>query len=366
MPKRVIVLVAIPLIVGLSAYLITRAKSSEGPLDFRGPVFSGPDVIDLGPRAPGPAETRFMISNPGHASLEISRIQIGCGCTVIYADGTSDAQPLHRLSVPPGSTTTLVARVSLRREAGADFRTSIQFSTNDPARPEVSVPVTALIGGAVESQPAHWLVGSIVQRDPMRCRVELFDRGRFTPCQIDLVESSHPALVRVVSFEPRDDALSADQGRRIGVVDLQLTPPAEPGDVKAVVSVFEKDGTSPVLSIPVSGRKPPRIQALPSALILPLRTGTGPMKSATVVVQSPIGQTFSLRVLEADGLTVTLPAGPPAAIVAVGVEWTGQTPPPGQTARKTARLRATFGTGEFDVSIPVTYRSPDEPTGPRP
>jgi hypothetical protein len=150
MPKSVIVLVAIPLIVGWSMYLITRAKGFEGPLDFRGPVFSGPDVIDLGPRADGPAETRFMISNPGHASLEISRIQIGGGCTVVYAAGTSDAQPLHRLSVPPGSTTILVARVSLRREVGADFRTSIQFSTNDPARPEVP-------GRVVRSQKVHAL-----------------------------------------------------------------------------------------------------------------------------------------------------------------------------------------------------------------
>lgn len=359
MRDRLVVVAILAALVTSGGYL---GQSALSPGDTTpGPVLEAPEEIDFGLCNPGPVETRFTIRNPGQSPLELRDIRSGCGCAVLQRTGIETGSPLKHATVPPGESLELTVRVSLRPTDHARFRTTITLQTNDPNRPEWSVACVAHLAGSIRVSPAHWLVGNVATRVPQTIRVEIRDTGRPAPCRLVRAESSHPALVRVTSLEPRDEPPAFGRpggGRLIAVADLEIVPPAQPGEFQAQVDFFEADGGPPAVTLPVSGRLLSRVEALPSGVLLPRSTGMGRSDSISVTVHSPTKEAFLLEVIEAAGLDVQVRTGPALAIHVIQAAWPLQIrPAAGQTMRRDVRLRARFPDRDVTVTVPVRYHT---------
>jgi hypothetical protein len=335
------------------------------------PVIELPDVIDLGTRDPGPAHVRFAVGNRGDKSLELSDIRTGCGCMSVQIAGSAQAGSITRLSVPPHASRDLILMVSLRAGEQSDFRTDITFATNDPQRPQVSLPCVGLVAGSITASPTHWLVGNVTPADRLKTSVEVRDTGRIAPCTIDRVTTSHPAVVRAsLKDRPTPVADSSPQppGRLLAVAELELMPPGEPGEISVTVSFFESGRESPVVTVPVSGRVPARVTVVPAAVVLPRQTGSGPIDEMTVIVQSSGGEPFELAAKgtgeSPPQLTVRKES---ISTFTVTIRWPERNrPAPGGTSRQSVTLTASFADAKTDVTIPVLYRTPGTLAAERP
>jgi hypothetical protein len=360
MSRRLLLLV-LPIIVAFGAYRTARDYRSHV---WGGPVIEVPSDLDLGTMEVGRVEVPFTIRNTGCEPLRLDRIQPTCGCMAVSLSDDPERRPVANLTVPAGDAVHLIGILSLQGPSGS-FATTIHLVTNDPERPEVTVRITAHIAGSIIASPSHWLLGDLTDARPIMSRVELRDGGRRTPCRIDRVLSDRPDLVRVTRFHNwttdrlDPDRVSENSAALLGTIHLELTPPVVPGEFSANIIILSAESANALLTIPVSGRLLPAVQLSPSTVILPRHSAGKPIDLCSLVAKSPIGQVFSLRVVDSAGLHVSLPRGS-AVSHTLEVGWPASArPAPGQSATKTVRFAAEFSDRSLPLSLPVTYRSPE-------
>lgn len=370
--RRRLLFVATPLVLGTIAYAIASSTSLRLAPRAPAPSIQVPNQVDLGTRSLGPAEATITVRNAGSQPLELTDIRTGCGCMSVHLVGAETGASVKQATVPPGGALDLALKFSVRATDEAEFRATVYLATNDPDRPEVAIPCIAVVNGLLVAAPSHWLVGDVLPGEKKAQRIEFRDTGRPTAQPIIRATSSHPDVVGVRLLAQPSHPGSSPGGttaaRLIAVAELELTAPPSPCGIEAAVSFFEAGSDVPVATIPVTGRVPERVRALPATIVLPRQTGSGPSDVTNLVLQSPRGEPFSLAVVDAGGLEVTPPAtAVPKSHSVVAVRWPAGNPPmPGQTERRTLRLAAQFTDGTVELVVPVTYRTPDRAESTRP
>jgi hypothetical protein len=357
-----VLLCSVPLALGLVAYAITTTVSKSNSAFLDQPSIELPDVVDMGARDPGPNQGQFTIRNRGKQALELSNIRTGCGCMSVQFAGGDQAGSITHLTVPPEDSCDLILNVSLRPDEQSEFRTDITFRTNDPDRPEISLPCVAFVAGSITTSPTHWLVGNVIPSDRLKTRIEIRDTGRIAPCTIERVTSNNPAIVRarlLPDGTSSNGSAPQPRGRLLAVAELELAPPSQPQEISVIVSFFEPGRAVPVLTVPVSGRLLARVDVVPSAVVLPRQTGVGPTDEITVIVKSSVGEPFTLAVDDASELAVQLALPTESRTsFALTICWPAKDrPQPGRTDRRTVSLTAGFADGKTQLSIPVAYRN---------
>jgi hypothetical protein len=119
-------------------------------------VILGGETHDWGRVPPGELHGEIRIVNPGDRVLRLA-VESTCGCTLA---------PLDKDSLPPGDTATLAVALDLREHAG-EQRRSVIIRSNDPARPEMSLRLTAFILSDLLFSPSSfgWKSDAVVGRE---------------------------------------------------------------------------------------------------------------------------------------------------------------------------------------------------------
>ena len=100
-------------------------------------------------------EHTFEILNDGNVSLEISKTQTSCGCTV--AD-------LSQKVIPPGETATLKAVLSLKNKRGQQKK-NITVHSNDPDTPTLQLILEGTATSLLTINPERVFMSGISQDD---------------------------------------------------------------------------------------------------------------------------------------------------------------------------------------------------------
>lgn len=362
MRSRVLFL-AIPLTLGALAYALTLARSHGRLLGSDGPSIEVPDSIDLGTRNPGPAQVLLTVRNTGNQPLNLTNIKPGCGGCVSVRLADNPVAPLTQLTIAPQGSADLLLDFSVHGSDQAEFRTVVSFTTDDPDRPQVSLPCVGYIAGSISAHPAHWLVGHLTAEERRTIRIKIRDTGRVSAGVIDRATSSNPAVVRVRLLGI--DEVLPDPSERPGsgltaVAELELVAPETPGPIDVDVRIFERGSEAPVIIIPVSGQVLARVRAVPVAALLPRQTGSGQSDEVNLIIQSPTGESFTLKTVDLHGLEVTMPPpGEPKASYVVTVRWPPSLRPgSAQTDRREVIFSAQFPDRITRPTVPVMYRTP--------
>ncbi len=237
-------------------------------------------VYRFGALADGVAEIEhmFVLRNAGEVDLEISDVDVHCGCT--------DLRLSHRI-LPPGASAQLRVRLSLRGRSGSVDRFLLVHS-NDPrqpvfrlafeggVRPEVGIePAAALFGAVNPAAAAEFAVtvrlagatprvvrGARPTTEAFAARVETVAPGR-----------EYRVLIRPTA------ALAQARGLVCDPIRIELEPPAA-----APVSVV-------AAALPLS-----RVTVAPAELLLPAQAEAPLTRYA--VVRAPAG--WPVRILRVE------------------------------------------------------------------
>ncbi len=242
-------------------------------------------------------EHEFVLTNRGDLPLRIVDIHADCGCTTY--DVNTD-------KVEPGASLALKANLSLAGRSGPQHKT-IRVTTNDPARPVITLSLTGTVREDVEASPPFVLVRDVTPDAPTTASVT-----------VRLYRSSDPPVSVVCSLAGIDTKLvPVEQGREYRL-ELTTTRELESGSQSGVLRVLTQDG-SELISIPIYTYADQGIVVAPATLVLnasadsPQRTqlvvqarGAGPPMTI-VRVTSPLPEiSVTTRVLGARTALIVL------------------------------------------------------------
>ena len=240
-----------------------------------------PPVIDFGVTdGVLPIDAVFTVRNTGDLTLEITRIQPSCGCTV--ADISSR-------SIKPGESAKLTARMNLLGRPPGPQEKHIVIECNDPQQPTVLLALRGVLKVDVMAEPVGVMMGQIKPETPGEAVVKITNSGK-QPLAITGTEVTSPRI---------SASIETTEVGRVFNVHIKTVPPLQPGPFDAVVSVRTDRPSRPLLAIPVAGYvmgelayAPMEIPVAPSATpvshFIIVRPGTRPLfKIESVEVPDP-------------------------------------------------------------------------------
>jgi hypothetical protein len=130
---------------------------------------------------------------------------------------------------------------------------------------------------------------------------------------------------------------------------------AQPRILDTTITIAFADPKIQPMTVSVSGRVVPRVQAIPGALVLPIASGSGPIYTGKCLVRVRDNRPVRLELLSsAPDLVVVLPDSSADANQCVQITWLPKSEKKPADGRRTVRLRVTFGEQSETVEIPVT------------
>ena len=318
----------------------------------RGPVFRPVPALDLGPQELGQlAVGRLQLANDGDRELHISGVRASCSCTgieTVNPDGSYSA--VTAVTVPPGGVIDAVVRVAVNSPAGVGLQVVVRFETDDPAHPEVALPVQVpLVLLGVRAVPGELALGSVAQNEVVERMVDVVDSAP-TPRPVGELRVSNPAVLAAeVVTAPPGEAGGRGGARLVARVRVKVSTTAV-GVFDERVSVYTvADRPVSPTSIHVTGRVAPAVEIVPSTVVLPLVSDAGPVYKTSCVCVTADNRPVTLGVRRCPpGYVITLPAAADGPRGRVGVERRPDAPAGPATIELTARLPGS------DVSIPVS------------
>lgn len=222
-------LIAIALVMGAA---FTGAASAQQPATTNVPhlVCDEPE-FDFGlVDQTSNVEHTFILKNTGTLTLEITRAQPSCGCTV--ADITQK-------EIPPGGESRISTRFSTAGRTGPQHKTIVVMS-NDPEQPQYTLTLKGEIGVALSAKPAQIIMPRVAPGDQPESEV-IVESGDGTHFQVTSVSSTSDELAASVS--------PIEEGRSYRI-KVALKHPLE-GAMNATLVVNTDHPKRPTLSIPV-------------------------------------------------------------------------------------------------------------------
>jgi len=199
----------------------------------------------------------FYFTNVGSVPLEISNVQVSCGCTT--------AGEWSR-RVEPGQTGMIPIQFATAGFQGMVFKT-ITIHCNDPQQPNVTLQLRANLWNPIEVNPRYATLRANPERfSQARAVVQILNHEE-APLQLKTPVSSNPLL--------QAEVLERVPGREFELI-LTPTGQAPPGPTQATISIPTSSTNVPVLNLtaivildPVVTVSPPFIQLAPGPLPAP-------------------------------------------------------------------------------------------------
>lgn len=223
--------------------VLPRSSSSpviqvEGAQHDFGDVWAGADV-----------EHTFRIHNRGDIPLEIRKVQPSCGCT--------SAGEYPKL-IQPGDAGLFPFRIKTVNLRGPSSKT-IKIESNDPARPELVLTLKGNYLHAVEVSPSGAFLGNIVGPGSVSRAVTIKSN-----VQDRLQLKLRPSEAGQVRFK-LDETIAGKEYK----LEVTTVPPHQPGIIRTAAVLETNVTQQPLVSVPITGRVPERIDLYPQATVQP-------------------------------------------------------------------------------------------------
>lgn len=195
---------------------------------------------DAGTVAQGQVVTAaFEIANTGAADLVLSDVRPGCGCTVAEFDKV----------VRPGAKGRVLLKVETRGFTGPVTKSALVLS-NDPASPQTTLLVAAVVKPYVEILPTGYLrLQGVVGETATATAVLASAESDFAPTA---AQPTLPGLVARLAEVPEKERLPGKPERQYRLT-LATTPETAEGLLGGYVKVTTGSGRQPEVDVPVSG-----------------------------------------------------------------------------------------------------------------
>lgn len=181
----------------------------------------------------------FEIANTGAADLVLADVRPGCGCTVAEYDKL----------VKPGAKGRVLLKVETRGFTGPITKSALVLS-NDPASPQTSLLVAAVVKPYVEILPTGYLrLQGVVGDTASATAVLASAEPDFAPTA---AQPTLPGLVARLEAVPEKERLPGKPERQYRLT-LSTTPETAEGLLGGYVKVTTGAGMQAEVDVPVSG-----------------------------------------------------------------------------------------------------------------
>ncbi|OQW96502.1 MAG: hypothetical protein BWK77_04455 [Verrucomicrobia bacterium A1] len=221
-------------------------------------------------------EHTFLLKNEGTLTLEIGQVRASCGCTV-----ASTSQK----TVPPGQTTEVSARLSLRGRQGPQHKT-ITVQSNDPQQPNFMLALEGSAISEMQIRPNQLFFGRIASGTIVTGLVELAIEST-NAVNILKSEANTPQLA--VTTE-----ISADG--KLHRIWVTTQPPLSKGTLRGNVHIETDHPKYPAMDIVVSAFVVSDLSFAPEEIAVVGQTNQ-PM-ARFVIVRSETGKAFQVETVE--------------------------------------------------------------------
>jgi hypothetical protein len=271
------------------------------------PVARCPEVVELGEASFGDTVTAaFTVGNDGYGPLTLYNVRTGCSCIGLERRIGAGYEAINRLTLAPGENADLAMRFKAVGTPGKPMAVGVQFSTDDPDHSEVAVRVVvAHLRSGLTTVPPNLVFPDIHVGTPYIRRVEVRDANA-PPRSMKRVDTvGVPGLeCKFVPVDPSRGAADwTDDGVLVGHLDIIVRQDRH-GHFSGVIELEAGgDGPAHVTHVLVVGQAEHLMRLAPSAVTLPLQSGTGLRWTTTCLCRVP----------DADGV-VKLTASAPDAL----------------------------------------------------
>ena len=156
-----------------------------------------------------PIQGSFVIQNRGRQFLVLDKFKPSCGCIALRRKSQEGVKPLSREVIGCGEGLEIQFDLVIRTDANGRIQHSIEFSTNDPHRPTISVLLAGDFVPEIHCVPTDLYLGKIPTGQASEKTFRIVDvrpSGRRSPFNV----KSSSSMVRVddlsVSDNPSDRA----------------------------------------------------------------------------------------------------------------------------------------------------------------
>lgn len=213
------------------------------------PAAAGPvieleaDSVDLKNISNSEITNHYLaVRNAGSEDLRIDNVSYTCGCTKIYWDSEEKI-------LPPGGEGQLRIEINpMAIRGGFESTKNVNVFSNDPERPNVTIPVHVTIEPEFEFVPAHIDFGAVERGSDVPEQTVLVRQLGASPIfNVEPVGAAQQFVT--TSFEMQPEATWASPGHPEYLVHITLDPPALPGSsngqpvpVNGIIVVKPKEG----------------------------------------------------------------------------------------------------------------------------
>lgn len=201
----------------------------------------------------------FKFKNTGGGPLKILNVTASCGCTLPKLDG-------EKRDYMPGDTGTITVDFNPKSKMGAAHST-ITVTTNDPARPSITLNLSAVVKKLVFTEPALAQIGQVAKGEDKSFEVKVVGRSKDFKCTFASVSPDASAFEAAIVGEPTEIDY---QGEKLTAqtVKVSIKKGTKVGYYNHVVNVRTNDEREPVASFSVFANVMGDLEANPAAVSL--------------------------------------------------------------------------------------------------
>ncbi|MBX9582037.1 MAG: hypothetical protein K2X87_17165 [Gemmataceae bacterium] len=351
-------------VAGVTAAVAERLLPSQAPPSAPKAIVRG--SLDLGrSEVSTHHDVRFEVANAGGRPLTLRAAATGCACQAVYAETPGGRRTLAEVTVPPGEAVTLGFTLTVSGALHLPQRAGMRLVTNDPDQPELTVPITFTPVARLACVPQTLAFGDVPVGTGATATVEVFADAHEPGADWATV-AAEPADRFAVRFTP-DPRPAGELGNtlatRVGIIEVTLHAPDAPGPLP--VTLVLTAGGKEVYRLGVVGRAVAEVEASPEVVVLPRRSGDGPIYSAQVLLHSPAGRSFAVAAgVPVDRIEVAIDTPGPDVRHVVTVRCTPEAAR--SRAGQTVTIDLTATVGERTIPVPVRVLFAPEPPAPEP
>ncbi len=201
----------------------------------------------------------FKFKNTGGGPLKILNVTASCGCTLPKLDG-------EKRDYMPGDTGTITVDFNPKSKMGA-AHSSVTVTTNDPARPSITLNISAVVKKLVFTEPALAQIGQVAKGEEKSFEVKVLGRGKDFKCTFASISPDASAFEAAIVGDPAEIDY---QGEKLiaQTVKVSLKKGTKVGYYNHVVNVRTNDEREPVASFSVFANVMGDLEANPAAVSL--------------------------------------------------------------------------------------------------
>jgi hypothetical protein len=211
------------------------------------PRIDAPPVVDLGSHEmSGSIDDSFRVANRGRQPLILENFDGHCGCLNLFCrteDGNKALSRESREAIPPGGQMEIFFRLATKGDSEGRLQHEIDFETNDPQNPRVSVMLTAQMEVGMYSIPSQFHLGRLMAGQTVRRTLRLVDARRHRkPFEVK-TSSADIRVDNCDSSQRPSDREGVTGDAQVYVLRISITGRRTPGNFKENVSIVDGDGS---------------------------------------------------------------------------------------------------------------------------